>query len=911
MFLSRSLVRAGASLRNTTSLISVRAFTQSVPRRNEDSPFSSAGVPQETAARSPVVDTGVFNEVNLQIEDFPGIAQGAFDPSITAKLLAPLDPDEIEIKPDGLIYLPEIKYRRILNASLGPGGWGMVPRSPHTFQDRILSREYALFAMGRFVGQARGEQIVFDRHGFPTASEGVKSNALVRCCKDLGIASELWDPRFILEWKQKYAVERWVTDTRTNKKSKAWRRNDRVFDAPLVESTFSSSAAGGAKPGVPGAGGGQHSSENCHPVRWGSMHMRARPLCMRLWAGLFTHIRRPILIILTEEFLYLQTTFQDQQASAGVLRINRDDGAISLEREMPSGSPKLIDAFLGLINLHSGLHMVTVEASRRVGRIGESDAVYMLQDVSITRISRSPEDNLTPVQLSTDRDHCDMIARLLVKGGFYFSPTYDLSRSLQAQRDLQQANPAYQDKLLSRRFDTAFNWASFLQFPLMKQIMADSTGSLAGAAAFLMPIMCGFVSISPVTMSNGRSFDYILLTRRCVFRAGTRYNTRGVDSTGRVANYNETEVQVRLAGASGPGDIMSYRQTRGSMPFYWRQITNLRYTPALEFDNLALCLDVFKKHFNDEVSKYGDVVAVNLINAGGYEGRLGQMFGELIENIDNPRVHYLHFDFHAESKAGRLANLTAKTEALGERLAVQGFFHESPDGQVLSRQHSIVRTNCMDCLDRTNVAQEMFARLALVDFLSRSGILSSASSDAIPSNLDYILRNVWADNADAVSTFYSGTGALKTDITRTGKRTMRGALQDGINSLQRYLTNQFLDGRRQDAIDALLGQQSTTASPDDDANAANKVVRPAGVKYMPFLFFLSLFNVAATLVNRPSSPTYTFLILAFWSGLAFTSARGILNNGGHLVSRPRIWDPRSGRVKPFWSPSCLSDGDCQ
>jgi hypothetical protein len=36
-------------------------------------------------------------------------------------------------------------------------------------------------------------------------------------------------------------------------------------------------------------------------------------------------------------------------------------------------------------------------------------------------------------------------------------------------------------------------------------------------------------------------FDYILLSRRSKYRAGTRYETRGVDSTGQVANYVETE----------------------------------------------------------------------------------------------------------------------------------------------------------------------------------------------------------------------------------------------------------------------------------------------------------------------------------------------------------------------------------
>lgn len=93
---------------------------------------------------------------------------------------------------DGIIYLPEIKYRRILNRAFGPGGWGLVPRTDHTISPKNISREYALVCSGRFVSQARGEQDYFDVSGLPTATEGCKSNALMRCCKDLGVASELW-----------------------------------------------------------------------------------------------------------------------------------------------------------------------------------------------------------------------------------------------------------------------------------------------------------------------------------------------------------------------------------------------------------------------------------------------------------------------------------------------------------------------------------------------------------------------------------------------------------------------------------------------------------------------------------------------------------------------------------------------
>ncbi len=48
-----------------------------------------------------------------------------------------------------------------------------------------------------------------------------------------------------------------------------------------------------------------------------------------------------------------------------------------------------------------------------------------------------------------------------------------------------------------------------------------------------------------------------------------------------------------------------------------------------------------------------------------------------------------------------------------------------------------------------------------------------------------IYRNVWADHADLISIQYAGTGALKTDFTRTGKRTYFGMIQDGWNSINR------------------------------------------------------------------------------------------------------------------------------
>ncbi|KAG6334623.1 hypothetical protein ID866_4464 [Astraeus odoratus] len=165
-----------------------------------------------------------------------GLSTQAFPKEIADVLLAPIDGEDIEIKPDGLIYLPEIKYRRILNKAFGPGGWGLAPRTETNVGPRVVSREYALVCLGRLVGIARGEQEYFDPSGIPTATEACKSNALMRCCKDLGVASELWDPRFIRNFKDKHCVEVWGEHVTTKKKKKLWRRKDQPkLDYPYKE----------------------------------------------------------------------------------------------------------------------------------------------------------------------------------------------------------------------------------------------------------------------------------------------------------------------------------------------------------------------------------------------------------------------------------------------------------------------------------------------------------------------------------------------------------------------------------------------------------------------------------------------------------------------------------------------------
>ena len=116
----------------------------------------------------------------------------------------------------------------------------------------------------------------------------------------------------------------------------------------------------------------------------------------------------------------------------------------------------------------------------------------------------------------------------------------------------------------------------------------------------------------------------------------------------------------------------------------------------------------------------------------------------------------------------------------------------------------------MDCLDRTNVVQSVFARNVILSWFSKVGIVNKSKRhsafEKLPDCLEDIFRAQWTSNANAVSILYSGTPAMKTDFTATGKRTIKGALDDGYYGTKRWFLGNFYDARDQDFIDFSLGK---------------------------------------------------------------------------------------------------------
>lgn len=107
----------------------------------------------------------------------------------------------------------------------------------------------------------------------------------------------------------------------------------------------------------------------------------------------------------------------------------------------------------------------------------------------------------------------------------------------------------------------------------------------------------------------------------------------------------------------------------------------------------------------------------------GSEGMLEKAYHNVVQQINNENVRYESFDFHAECRRLRWDRLNMLLDRLTHELEQMGYFLLLEDGTLLSAQDGVFRTNCIDCLDRTNVVQSMIAKRVLNDVLSRLQIL--------------------------------------------------------------------------------------------------------------------------------------------------------------------------------------------
>jgi len=510
-----------------------------------------------------------------------------------------------------------------------------------------------------------------------------------------------------------------------------------------------------------------------------------------------------------------------------------------------------------------------------------------------------------------------LLKTLLKTGPMYFSYSFDVTNSFQRQANSDYALPLW------RRADDRFFWNKFIQADTIDLANGAGSGSglrggqQVGADPFILPVMFGMMRIT-TTRIKSTPVSFTLITRRSRHRAGTRYLTRGIDDQGHVANFNETEQILilndgvgGLGGFAGGGSengkvgandgretqVMSYVQTRGSVPVFWAEINTLHYTPNLQIRGVETAADAARQHFNEQIRLYGDNYLVNLVNQKGREDKIKKAYEQLVRilvslpqeasqsdyvtsekthvveasqpNQKYDRLHYLYFDFHNETKGLKWHRAQLLLDQLKDGL-IKGQYFRGVDMpadtrgrlEIRNQQVAVVRTNCMDCLDRTNVVQTMLGRWTLTRQLIDAGVLKLGESADDDSMFQSLFRNIWADNADVVSKSYSGTGALKTDYTRTGERTSAGAVQDLNNSLTRYVKNNFGDGPRQDAFDLFLGVYLPSAS-ISGSNLVFMDRRPVLIQAIPYVLLACTFFIMVAAMTRTRPETTVWPLRGF------------------------------------------------
>ncbi|XP_037075084.1 phosphatidylinositol-3-phosphatase SAC1-like [Pollicipes pollicipes] len=476
------------------------------------------------------------------------------------------------------------------------------------------------------------------------------------------------------------------------------------------------------------------------------------------------------------------------QAPNEVLVIDRVSRDIALHNGItvpPIASRQRICGLLGTVRLLSGPYLVAITRKARVGELNKC-TIWRVEHTEIIPFSRTTT-HLTEAQERFNTQYVNMLEMVLRQPHFYFSYTYDITQTIQR---LHNTTPEFLQIPLHERADPRFVWNSHL----LRDLAARP-----GLGRFCLPVVHGFVSIKQCSL-NGHPFSWSLVSRRNCSRAGTRMFMRGIDSGGNVANMVETEQIVEFQG-----DKNSFVQTRGSIPLFWSQYPNLRYKPTPTLSERDNHQEACTRHFDAQLFNYGKQVVINLIDQKGAEKKLGESMSSHIRQLNTPNVRYEAFDFHHECRHMRWDRLSILMDRIAEEQEEMGYFLMTRDGVLARMQDGVFRTNCIDCLDRTNVVQSMIAHRQLQQALQRLSILREDQRLEEHSGFEFLYKNVWADNADMISIQYSGTPALKTDFTRTGQRTKLGLVRDGYNSLCRYVKNNFKDGFRQDSIDLFLG----------------------------------------------------------------------------------------------------------
>uniref|UniRef100_A0A668RW15 Synaptojanin-1 n=1 Tax=Oreochromis aureus TaxID=47969 RepID=A0A668RW15_OREAU len=440
---------------------------------------------------------------------------------------------------------------------------------------------------------------------------------------------------------------------------------------------------------------------------------------------------------------------------------------------------KIVDAYgiLGVLRLNLGdsmLHsLVVVTGCSSVGKVQDSE-VFRVTQTDFISLKNDPG----------DEERIAEVRKVLNSGHFYFawsSTGVSMDLSLNAHR-----------RIIEDTTDNRFFWNQSLHLHLKHYgVNCDD---------WLLRLMCGGVEIRTIYAGHKQA-KACIFSRLSSERAGTRFNVRGTNDDGQVANFVETEQVIFL-----DDKVSSFIQIRGSIPLFWEQpgiqVGSHRVKLSRGFEANA---PAFERHFTALRRLYGKQVIINLLGSKEGEHMLSKAFqSHLKASEHSSAVKMVNFDYHQNVKGGKADKLHSVLKPqLSKFVEECGFFYYSGETGILRTQGGTMRTNCLDCLDRTNSVQMLPKQLEQMGLTEKPQLVA---------RFQEVFRTMWSANGDSVSKIYAGTGALD------GKA-KAGKLKDGARSVTRTIQNNFFDSSKQEAIDILRLGSTLNSDLADKARA--------------------------------------------------------------------------------------------
>ncbi|KAM3721339.1 Polyphosphoinositide phosphatase [Dirofilaria immitis] len=482
---------------------------------------------------------------------------------------------------------------------------------------------------------------------------------------------------------------------------------------------------------------------------------------------------------------------------------------------------------LGAVRFLEDYYLLVVTKARVVAMIGYHE-IYKIEEVILIPLAMQG----IPINNPDELRYLKLFQSVDLSTDFYFSYTYDLSRTLQENALEISCWPKHKQAYKSEIFqffpDSKFVWNDYLLEPLRKSSVSEQ---------WFIEVVHGYVGQQMIELPCSR-LSLILIGRRSVEYAGTRYLKRGANSKGQVANDVETE-QIIWDTRSSPnfrtGKFSSFVQRRGSVPLIWSQDPATRGVvgkPVISVDINEPHAQTAAAHFRELRKKYGNpLIVMNLVKRREnrrHEALLHDQFLKAVKYLNMflpkaERIAYLSFDVARCHKTG---NVLSKLEEIGLRCVIrQGWFQSFPplycrklrpssllndfepllssDSKFLL-QHGVFRTNCVDCLDRTNVAQFGIGKVSLGLQLYSMGLvgepLLSSSSEVCR-----IYEDLMDQHGNTLALQYAGSQLVHSIKTYKKISVIQERSRDVIQTLSRYYSNTFGDYDKQNAINLFLG----------------------------------------------------------------------------------------------------------